>query len=510
MLPSCKEEGTKRCPACTGWATFYCSEEHQLRDWEVHKVYCTWAAGAPTHFTNCGGGSSLFAASSSTGGAPTAVSLGRGMQGGRPLRGSQGVLGATSPRGTATGGASPANLHPHTTPSGGGSASAGSGASDGKSAGEGKDVDGPGPGGPGGVCLCRGRTCGAHLGHYCREPAGASGRCASCRLLCTCKLIGCGVHPDDDRGAAVKCSNYAVGGGVRRCEACVEGSAGGRDAAVCACRDRWCIAHRGNCRELAGPTGRCFSCRLLCACTRGGCEVHPTLTGVRGSVMACPNFAMGGSVRRCEECKAGDRMRNNHRSCLCSCMSRGRAPCAHPARECPGIAEAGSPNCAECTKKWCAESDRTPPSPTDLFDMQDGDPRDDLNEQFRREAHDARVAEGLSEEDSANEFELSGESTPEDEDPTTEDEPPVVSLFERVHRGRLRRRDPHASGSMGAGDDGAQMKPFTVASAKLRAAAGRGGAYVKALATAVDTEERARGGQGRYYGYSSDGGEHRL
>ena len=49
-----------------------------------------------------------------------------------------------------------------------------------------------------------------------------------------------------------------------------------------------------------------------------------------------------------------DRKRNSHRPCLCSCMSRGRAPCSHPARECPGIAEAGSPNCAECTKKWRA------------------------------------------------------------------------------------------------------------------------------------------------------------
>ena len=203
--------------------------------------------------------------------------------------------------------------------------------------------------------------------------------------------------------------------------------------------------------------------------------------------MACPNFAVGGSVRRCEGCEAGDRKRNNRRPCLCSCMSRGRAPCSHPARECPGIAEAGSPNCAECTKKWCAESDRTPQSPTDLFYMQDGDPHDDLNEQFRREAHDARVAEGLSEEDSANEFELSGESTPEDEDAEdedaededAEDEPPVVSLFERVHRGRLRRRDPPASSSVGAGDG-----------------------------AAVDKEERASGRM--YYGFSSDGGEHRL
>ena len=152
--------------------------------------------------------------------------------------------------------------------------------------------------------------------------------------------------------------------------------------------------------------------------------------------------------------------------------------------------------------------------------MQDGDPHDDLNEQFRREAHDARVAEGLSEEDSANEFELSGESTPEDEDPTTEDEPPVVSLFERVHRGRLRRRDPPASSSVGAGDDGAQMKLRAAVDKEERASgrmyygfssdATRAAVASANLRAAVDKEERASGGQGRYYGYSSDGGEHRL
>ena len=404
-LPSCAAEGTKRCTACTGWSTYYCSREHQRRDWEVHKVECQSSF------------SRNMVPRTSRGGKATSASVG-----------------------------------------GGTGRSAGAGASDGMNVGEGKDLNGLGPGG---VCLCQGRTCpAAHLGH-CREPAGASGRCASCRLLCACKLIGCGVHPDDARGLAVKCSHFAMGGGVRRCEACVEGSAGGRDAEVCACRDQWCTAHRGWCRELAGPTGRCFLCRLLCACTRGGCEVHPTPSGVRGSVMACPNFAVGGSVRRCEGCEAGDRKRNNRRPCLCSCMSRGRAPCSHPARECPGIAEAGSPNCAECTKKWCAESDRTPQSPPDPFYMQDGDPQDDLNEQFRREAHDARVAEGLSEEDSADEFDLSGGSTQEDEDSTTEDEPPVVSFFERVHRGRLRQRDPPMSSSGGAGGRGIGSESYS-------------------------------------------------
>ena len=160
--------------------------------------------------------------------------------------------------------------------------------------------------------------------------------------------------------------------------------------------------------------------------------------------------------------------------------------------------------------------------------MQDGDPHDDLNEQFRREAHDARVAEGLSEEDSANEFELSGESTPEDEDAEdedaededAEDEPPVVSLFERVHRGRLRRRDPPASSSGGAGDDGAQMKLRAAVDKEERASgrmyygfssdATRAAVASANLRAAVDKEERASGGQGRYYGYSSDGGEHRL
>lgn len=100
--------------------------------------------------------------------------------------------------------------------------SAGTGASGGVNVGEGKDLSGSGPGG---VCLCQGRGCPAHSG-FCRKPAGPSGRCASCRLLCACKLFGCGVHPNDGGGLPVKCSNYAVGRGMRRCEACIEGAMG--------------------------------------------------------------------------------------------------------------------------------------------------------------------------------------------------------------------------------------------------------------------------------------------
>ena len=365
--------------------------------------------------------------------------------------------------------------------------SAGTGASGGVNVGEGKDLSGSGPGG---VCLCQGRGCPAHSG-YCRKPAGPSGRCASCRLLCACKLFGCGVHPNDGGGLPVKCSNYAVGRGMRRCEACIEGAMGGRNAEVCACRDVGCATHIGWCRELAGPSGRCLSCRLLCACTRGGCDAHPT--SVRGSVMACPNFAVGGTVRRCEDCEARDRKRNNNRPCLCSGMSRGRAPCSHLARECPGIAESGSPNCAVCVEKWCAESDRTPPSLIDLLYLQDSDPHDDIDEQFRREEHAARVAEGLSEEDSADEFELSEDedsTTEEDEDSTTEDEP-AASFLERVHRGRLRLRDPPVSTRGGSSGRGIGSETYDETK-------GRG----------VHGGEGARGGM-REYGYSSDG-EHRL
>ena len=208
---------------------------------------------------------------------------------------------------------------------------------------------------------------------------------------------------------------------------------------------------------------------------------------------ACPNFAVGGGVRRCEDCEAGDRKRNNSRPCLCSGMSRGLALCSHLAKECPGIAESGSPNCAVCVEKWCAESDRIPPSLTDLLYLQDSDPHDDIDEQFRREEHAARVAEGLSEEDSADEFELSEDedsTTEEDEDSTTDDEQ-YASFFERVHRGRLRLLDPPVSRRGGSSGRGIGSETYDETK-------GRG----------VHGGEGARGGM-REYGYSSDG-EHRL
>jgi hypothetical protein len=140
-------------------------------------------------------------------------------------------------------------------------------------------------------------------------------------------------------------------------------------------------------------------------------------------------------------------------------------------------------------EKWCAESDRTPPSLIDLLHLQDSDPYDDLAEQFRHEEHAARVAEGLSEEDSANDFELSeeeGSTTEEEEDSTTEDEQ-YASFFERVHRGRLRLLDPPVSRR--GGSSGRET-------------------YDETKGRSVHGGEGASGGT-REYGYSSDG-EHRL
>ena len=122
------------------------------------------------------------------------------------------------------------------------------------------------------------------------------------------------------------------------------------EAAVCVCHDRGCPAHSGRCRELAGPSGRCLSCQLLCACTRSGCAEHPNNVG--GSLVGCANFAVGGGRRRCMTCIGLDRKRNDRRSCLCCCVSRGGVPCgahsSHPAGECPGIATSGSQYCDAC------------------------------------------------------------------------------------------------------------------------------------------------------------------
>jgi hypothetical protein len=137
-------------------------------------------------------------------------------------------------------------------------------------------------------------------------------------------------------------------------------------------------------------------------------------------------------------------------------------------------------------EKWCAESDRIPPSLTDLLYLQDSDPYDDIVEQFRREEHAARVAEGLSEEDSADEFELS-----EDEDSTTEEDAHYVTFFERVHRGRLRLRDPPASSRGG-------LSGLSIDSKSYGETKGRG----------VHGGKVAHGGM-QECGNSSDG-EHRL
>ena len=120
---------------------------------------------------------------------------------------------------------------------------------------------------------------------------------------------------------------------------------------VCACRGRGCLAaHSGRCRELAGSSGRCPSCRLLCACTRSGCIEHPNNIG--GSFVRCANVAVDGARRRCTACIFLDRNRNDRRSCMCCRVSRGGVPCgahrSHPAGECPGIAASGSQYCAAC------------------------------------------------------------------------------------------------------------------------------------------------------------------
>ena len=121
----------------------------------------------------------------------------------------------------------------------------------------------------------------------------------------------------------------------------------------CKCQGRACSAHKGECPEPAGPSGRCDACRLICACGRSGCSVHPDKDGVK---VACMNFAVGGAERgsrRCGACAADDRNRNESRPCLCCHVSPGGVPCgahdSHLGGECTGIAVPGSKDCAECT-----------------------------------------------------------------------------------------------------------------------------------------------------------------